>query len=244
MAKNVYDNDFYRDRQSRTGYSANTVLHHLLRIVPPVSSAVDIGCGVGTWLSVLEGLGATDILGVDGPWVPLESLTIRRERFLPRDLDRLEKIDRRFDLAICLEVAEHLPVVMATQFVRMLTELSDFVLFSAAIPKQNGIGHVNEQWPAYWHSLFAGNDFECVDFVRMIVWNDGKVPYWYRQNILLYVRQSRLKDIKEVNPCDIGPPRPLVHPDLYSEKIAYQKTTSGALRLLLSSIKQHLIRAV
>lgn len=84
MAKNVYDNDFYRDRQSRTGYSANTVLHHLLRIVPPVSSAVDIGCGVGTWLSVLEGLGATDILGVDGPWVPLESLTIRRERLIPR----------------------------------------------------------------------------------------------------------------------------------------------------------------
>lgn len=57
--------------------------------------------------------------------------------------------NRRFDLAMTIEVAEHLTPVRADSFVEDLTRLSDVVLFSAAIPAQGGINHVNEQWQSY-----------------------------------------------------------------------------------------------
>jgi hypothetical protein len=61
---------------------------------------------------------------------------------------------RTFDLAICLEVAEHLPPEAAEGFIDSLTRLAPVVLFSAAITFQVGNQHLNGQWPDYWATLF------------------------------------------------------------------------------------------
>ena len=161
-----YHDKFFRNRHDRTVYAAETVLDLLLPVLPPLRSAVDIGCGVGTWLSVLSQRGISEIQGVDGHWVDTANLAIPPESFSHHDLQRDLDLGRRFDLAISLEVAEHLPAERASGFVSWLTGLADIVLFSAATPRQGGRNHFNEQWQEYWAALFARHGYVTVDFIR------------------------------------------------------------------------------
>jgi len=87
-----------------------------------------------------------------------------------------------------LEVGEHLPSEAAEGFVGSITSLSSVVLFSAAIPSQGGTGHVNEQWPDYWASLFEKFDFVPLDCIRPAFWENQKVTCYDAQNSVLYVR--------------------------------------------------------
>src|SRR3546814_3871891 len=150
---NLMQADWYDERHQKAVYSAETILSLLLPCLPPVRSAVDLGCGVGTWLSVLQARGAQEVLGFDGDWVDRQLLVIPQDCFRKTDLSRLESSGRRFDLAISLEVAEHLPAARAETFVQTLTSLSDFVLFSAAIPGQGGRNHRSEEHTSELQSL-------------------------------------------------------------------------------------------
>jgi SAM-dependent methyltransferase len=181
-------------------------------------SVVDVGCGLGTWLAVFMENGVADVTGVDGDYVDSSRLEIPAERFVAHDLSTPLSLDRRFDLAVSLEVAEHLPADRAAIFVGSLTALAPFVLFSAAIPFQGGTNHVNEQWPEYWAALFGQRGFLPVDCVRREVWGDENVEWWYAQNTLLFVEEGRL-----ASPPDGGRPfertpfsqLALVHPRQY-----------------------------
>lgn len=212
-----YSEDFYDKRHEATVYSARTVLSILSQCIPRIESAVDVGCGVGTWLSVLKEKAAKEILGVDGGWVNQDLLVIPSDCFRQVDLTQKSSFPRRYDLAISLEVAEHLPPTCANEFVAMLTELSDYVLFSAAIPGQGGVNHINEQWHEYWVKLFASHGYDVHDLIRSRIWDDSEIPFWYRQNIFLFSKQEKSENIRS-RAAHLGAPlMPLdaVHPDLY-----------------------------
>ena len=57
------------------------ILLIILGIIPEVKSAIDVGCGVGTWLSVLKKMGVKKICGMDGNWVSKEYLVIPKDSF-------------------------------------------------------------------------------------------------------------------------------------------------------------------
>lgn len=242
--KATYGKNFYSDRHRRTHYAASEVLSHVLEALPPVGSAIDFGCGVGTWLSILHEKGVHEIQGLDGPWVDLNLLAIPRERFRQVDFRQAICCDRRYDLAITLEVAEHLAGEHARAFVESVANASDFVLFSAAIPHQGGRGHVNEQWPDYWADLFAAQQYVALDFLRTKIWNDEKIPLWYRQNILLFVRRSEIHRIRGLPQDDMrdDPPRRIVHPDLYLSKVRQMSSIRGSGRLFLKALVKRITR--
>ena len=98
----------------------------LAALCNPATSAADVGCGVGTWLRELQSRGVEDIQGIDGPWVESSLLCIPQEKFLRANMGagEIPTIGRRFDLAISLEVAEHLGPDLAEQFVALLTSSS------------------------------------------------------------------------------------------------------------------------
>ena len=241
----LYGKDFYKDRHQQTAYSANVVLSLLLDVLPPVRSAVALGCGVGTWLSILREKGVPDVQGLDGPWVDQGLLEIPKENFQVVDLTELPVIDGQYDLAISLEVAEHLPGDRAEGFVTLLTNAADFIVFAAAIPRQGGVGHVNEQWPDYWADLFAKRGFRVMDVVRRRIWNDKDIPVWYRQNILMFVKESRASTIAAFASGALEESWPLavVHPDLYISKMNRPSAPSSVKssgRLFLEMLKIHL----
>ncbi len=237
-SSSVYDGDFYRRHREGSRASARAILPLVVGWTRP-ESAVDVGCGVGTWLAVLRELGVEDVLGIDGGGVPPSLLEIPCERFLARDLTAPLDVAREFDLALSMEVAEHLPESAADTFVASLTRLAPVVLFSAAIPHQGGINHVNEQWPGYWAAQFAARGFACLAFIRWEVWEDELLPFYYRQNLFLYARKTALAgDPRIVAPFPPGPAKlaPVVHPTLYRKKVkaaleaAARRTPDGTSR--------------
>ena len=208
-----YDEKFYAGKNDGSYRSAMTVLPLIFSIVAP-HSVVDVGCGTGTWLRAAHELGAHDYLGYDGPHVT--QLCIPQDRFTAVDLRRPLQADRKFDLAICCEVAEHLPATAAATLVGTLTSLSDVVLFSAAIPGQGGVHHVNEQWPEYWQALFRARNYPAYDLIRPPIWNDERVEVWYRQNTILYVADSAASRYRL--PENTPQVRGMVHPELYESQ--------------------------
>jgi SAM-dependent methyltransferase len=204
-------------RDELTRYSAEQVLSIVFEYCFP-RSVVDVGCGVGTWLSVCRAKEVSAVFGVDGSYVDASLLQIPQDCFKAADLAKPINIGRSFDLAISLEVAEHLPSSMAETFVRTLIALAPVILFSAAVPRQGGFRHVNEQWPSYWVSRFAAEHYLVVDAIRPRIWNDDKILYWYRQNSLIFVRQDVLapsavwreaRERTRTNQLD------LIHPELW-----------------------------
>lgn len=157
-----YSQAYYAKCIDVSGRSARRVVPHVMRLLAP-ASVIDLGCGMGTWLRAFADAGVDTILRIDGDHVTPAHMQIEPGRFVARDLTRPldlpQDVPQRFDLAVCLEVAEHLPSKRAAGFVATLTAVAGAVLFSAAVPHQGGTGHVNEQWPEYWAQLFAARGF-------------------------------------------------------------------------------------
>jgi len=188
-----YTSAYFESHVAGSLHSAHAILPLVLDLVD-VRSAVDVGCGVGAWLSVLMELGVDDILGVDGAYVDPKHILIPERCLTAHDLAKNFDVERTFDLAVSLEVAEHLPPERAHTFVETLARLAPVVLFSAAIPGQGGIAHVNERWPDYWAGLFAEHGYVPVDALRHRIWTSPEVEPWYAQNLLLFVAPSALTD--------------------------------------------------
>lgn len=222
--------------------SAQRIVPMLLEAFCP-RSVVDVGCGLGAWLSVFrERGGITDLCGYDGDYVDRSRLLISTEEFVAHDLSTPIHAGRKFDLVLCLEVAEHLPEASADALVGSLCGLGDVVYFSAAIPFQGGVAHVNEQWPSYWAGKFEKHGLEPIDLVRQQVWSDPTVQWWYAQNGIVYGRTniirshprlqtySRQKDLESLN---------LVHPTQYLAGVDPQNISlRRALRLVGTSLKR------
>jgi hypothetical protein len=187
----AYDATFFAGIEGGSRRSAEAVVPLLIDLFSP-SSVVDIGGGGGVWAATFLANNLADVVAIDGPWVPPPARCVPPDRFLEHDLSLPLALTRTFDLALCLEAAEHLPASAAPELVRGLTEAAPVVAFSAALPGQGGDGHINEQPASYWARLFAGRNYVCFSDIRRRIWNDEAVEVWYRQNLLCFVRQSEL----------------------------------------------------
>ncbi len=200
-------------------HSAEKILGMMFEIFKP-NSVLDVGCGLGTWLSVARELGISDISGVDGLWTDVSRLRIPANFVTTQDLEKPLELGRKFDMVISLEVAEHLNASAAINFVDSLTNHADVILFSAAIPFQGGHHHVNEQFPDYWQSLFHDRGFDVIDFIRPKIWNDASILWWLKQNILVFVRKELLENDKVL--ADLyrnSSPLSIVHPEIYLSRL-------------------------
>jgi len=217
MSEARYDRAFYERHKTGSGSSAEVVAPLVAEWVRP-KSVVDVGCGMGTWAAAFRRRGVEDVIGVDGSPVPADLLQIPADRFLVRDLSKPLDLGRTFDLAVCLEVAEHLPKEFARTLVASLTALAPVVLFSAAIPGQGGVGHVNEEWPRAWAERFLAAGFSWADPIRPRIWNDPGVEPWYAQNALIFHEKDRFPGTKPWDAAGAATengaawPLPLVHP--------------------------------
>jgi SAM-dependent methyltransferase len=217
----AYSEEFFIHQAPGSSRSAQAIVPALVELVRP-RSVVDVGCGVGTWLECFAQHGVTDVFGVDGDHVRRSQLRIAEREFEGIDLAKPFRMRRRFDLVLCLEVAEHLPPQSAPDIVESLVRLGDVIAFSAAIPHQGGILHLNEQWPAYWSELFARLGFASIDCLRDRFWDDPRVDTWYAQNLIFYVRHDRIEDfspLAEHYDPSRPHPRARVHPMFYNRAI-------------------------
>jgi SAM-dependent methyltransferase len=217
-----YTDSFFESRSEGSLNSAKEIVPVILKMLPGIKSVVDVGCGTGTWLKIFKESGIQDVLGLDGNYVNRERLVISQAEFGPTDLSVSFTIPHQFDLLISLEVAEHLPPAFAEEFVKILTQASNQIVFSAAVPNQGGTNHINEQLPSYWIRLFSKLGFKCYDVLRPILWNNSKIAIEYKQNTFLFLKEGSnvplLKDL-HLNNYQYD----AIHPDLLAHHLTLNK---------------------
>ena len=200
MKNKLYKDKFYKNRNSGTSMSASIIISIIKNNIDKnIKSVIDLGCGVGTFLSASKNIfNTTNLYGIEGDYVNKDYLVMDSKIIHSYDLEKRYKSNKKYDLAISLEVAEHLSPKRADSFVEDLTNLSDIILFSAAVPKQTGVGHINEQPHSYWIKKFKKKDYILYDIVRPKIWSKRKIPYWYRNNVFIFVKNNSVK-VKKSN---------------------------------------------
>lgn len=196
--------------------SPKLIVPEVLKFISP-KSVVDIGCGLGNFLHVFKKNGVEEILGVNGPWVEKELLFkyINTNEFLESDLEKDLTLDKKYDLAVNLEVAEHLDEKAADTIVKTLVNAGEVILFSAAIPFQGGQKHINEQPLSYWEEKFSKHGYVIHDIIRSHIWEHEKIPFWYRQNMVFIApKEFAFKNNPTYNQI-----KDIVHPILFEDKV-------------------------
>jgi hypothetical protein len=215
-----YNDVFFRTRKESAKRSAEIVVPEILEILPVEKkhnfSVVDFGCATGDWLSVYERNGCIEILGINDVIPPSDLLEIPQSKILAWDIIKQGKVpvDKKFTICQCLEVAEHFEEEYADKLLQTLTSLSDIIVFSAAIPYQEGTHHVNLQWPDYWISKFTNYGYKELDCIRRHIWNNKSVTICYKQNLFIFFVENldnqQLSELRKENRTELYN---IVHPD-------------------------------
>src|SRR5947209_2762939 len=123
------------------------------------SSILDVGCGSGMLLGAFKKhLPNAYLLGLDNSPAALRmardaGLPVRRIDIIDQSKEEVRDLCNGlgfFDLVVCLEVAEHFPPWHSRKIIKLLTGVTDLIVFSAAHGNQGGTLHVNEQPAEYW----------------------------------------------------------------------------------------------
>lgn len=220
-----FDAGLYKGQVGPSRRSASAVLPLVVDLLEP-RSMLDVGCGAGAWLAAARDLGVDDVVGIEGGHPDEADLQVPADLIVPLDLRGSMDLGRRFDVTLSVEVAEHIPAEDRGTFVETLTRHSDAIVFSAAVPGQGGAHHVNEQWPTYWADDLAARGFDCFDPWRARLWEDERVEWWYRQNLLLFARAEQAERVRAAG-HEPGPPLRLVHPSLHDQTVRAATRTRG-----------------
>jgi len=182
----------YFARRSSLEWRAKAVCDAICKVLDP-KSVIDAGCAVGDLIKEFD---KRKIMcyGIEGTDNVVPYLLVPKDKVFIKDLRLPLNLGLSFDLAICLEVAEHIDEECADQFVENLTNLSKRVLISAAPPGQGGHGHVNCQPYTYWVFKFVNRGFingqSIQDRVKNLLkpWKDKKGIKAYYDNMMYFER--------------------------------------------------------
>ena len=191
----IYDSDYYGCNLDDPAIrSVGAISASITNDFAP-NSVIDVGCGTGALLHALRSRGCA-VLGLEYSEAALRLCRGQDLPVLKFNLETDTLTDRRtFDVAVSMEVAEHLPARTADRYVQLLTSLSSVVVFTAAPPGQGGrVGtdHINEQPPFYWISKFNQRAL-WHDEERSRNWSEkwkaeGDVALCYYHNLMIFIK--------------------------------------------------------
>jgi len=220
-----YSINFYNNQKKGSLFSARELISlPIINVINP-SSVIDFGCGTGSWLSEFKKQGTEVVLGIDGEFA-LPSFILNKKYFKSVNFESSYNIKESFDLAICLEVLEHLSESAGNYLIDTMTECSDVLLISAAVPYQGGTGHINENWLEYWSQKFKNKGYTCYDIIRPLIWDNNNVEWWYRQNLVLYIRKSHICYYNKLSEFHSFEGKSLIHPINYINTVHKDKPKS------------------
>lgn len=191
LTEKFYKKTLRPDRQ----HSYEVIVRYIIKNVKPdLKSVIEYGCGAAWFLYYLKNFGINDIIGIEPNKNMLGILdpSIRDDiRFL--DLTKKIDLDRWFDLAMSIEVAEHIDEKYADLIIGNITRHTNLLIFSAATPGQGGYEHINEQPFEYWEKKLNIVNFFCdkkrTQNFRAYLTKE-KASSWYRKNISIFGRRG------------------------------------------------------
>jgi SAM-dependent methyltransferase len=152
-----------------------------------VNSVIDFGCGPGRFLLPFYEADVK-IKGVDASSAAKSESVVPAERIKQHDLRQPLNTDKNYDVALCIEVLEHLPRHATETVVRSIAGASDIAIVTAAPPGQGGTHHVNEQPATYWINKFESTgmsyDESLTSELRSAI--EPKELDWLSSNIMVF----------------------------------------------------------
>ena len=155
----IYDTAFFAEwgpGHAKYIHSAMLIVDELHKQLQP-QRIVDLGSGCGVYSHLFKQKGV-DVVAIDGVVPPSEHAypvsTELRDLTVP-----FNNVWGKFDFALCLEVAEHIPEPLSNDFLDNILRFSDRLILSAAQPNQGGHHHVNEQPKRYWVAKLAAKNY-------------------------------------------------------------------------------------
>lgn len=136
-------------------------------------SVIDVGCGAGYWLHGFAAEGVTDVAGISARTTPLGDLPDH---------------GRRFDVCLCLEVAQRLSPGDADRLIAACTRLSDLVVFSSRRPGVPGSSPHERPLP-YWAAAFWRHGYVIDDSLRATLEHRVHFPRSVFDGLVLFRRR-------------------------------------------------------
>ncbi|MBD3425626.1 MAG: methyltransferase domain-containing protein [Candidatus Omnitrophica bacterium] len=183
-----YGEDFAGMSEFRNKEWAGEFAEIIIKSFDP-ASVIDVGCGTADILRPFQDKDVK-VLGVDGSGANKRHSRISPENFVLHDLRKGYDPQEKFDLCLCLEVAEHIEEKFSDKLIDTLTASSDTVIFTAAPPGQEGKNHVNLKPKRWWLEKFRSRGFaldeETTAQVKSQMERVPGVHWWYIQNLMVF----------------------------------------------------------
>lgn len=187
----IYDRPYYERSAAAKRVTMQHIADSIVRDTAP-ETLVDVGCGGGFLLAALAERGVT-CFGLEYSQAGIELCGSAGLQVRQFDLEHDTFAGGPFDVAVSMEVAEHLPASVADRFVDLLAGVAPLVVFTAARPGQVGTDHVNEQVPEYWITRFAARGlapYEALAASWQDEWKRLGVIECYRDNLMVFARSA------------------------------------------------------
>lgn len=221
----MYDKKYFKKHETGSYDSAIIILKYIQSFFQ-FTSIIDYGCGIGTWCKAANDLGVDDILGIDQHIYENDYMLISEKNYKQFDLRTPFEQEQEFDMAISVEVAEHIDIEYSKIFVDNICHHNKTIIFSAALPGQGGRGHINEQPCSYWINLFRQNNYEVIDCIRPYCWDNENVEVWYKNNCMLFIEKNLYQDLVVQVPKHFFP-TDIIHPQMLTRILKKKGVING-----------------
>lgn len=186
----MYTEEYFKQIIEEEEGQADRLASYLISTYQP-KSVVDFGCANGLYLEPFYNTGNIHVLGLDYSAEAVKMAKI--PNIVLTDLRQPYNTVSKFDLALCIEVLEHIEEEYADIVVENIINSSDIVIISPATIGQGGVGHVNLQYKKYWKEKFEKEGFQymeketkkLVDFMK-----SGYHMGWLVNNVMIFWRKQ------------------------------------------------------
>ena len=194
VESHIYNDNFFHNTIKLESDSAKAFVDIILEHFSP-KSIIDIGCGAGIYLFEFKKKGIKNVFGIDGSEHAKSSFLLSKNKLEIFDLAKEYKADKKYDLCLCIEVAEHLREEDADTLIKTIIKSSDLVIFTAAVPGQGprSIDHINEQPHKYWIDKFSQNNYCFLDDLTKemrLKMERKRVVWWIVNNLMIFKKNE------------------------------------------------------
>lgn len=189
-ADTIYKNKYYEKRKRDPWRSESNHIGEILYQRYKPESVIDFGCAIGTHLEPFYIKGVS-IKGIEGNKYAIENSVVPSRYLVQHDLREPFVSSGYYDLALSIEVAEHIPEEFADVYVDTVCDAAERIVMTAAPPGQGGTHHVNEQTQEYWIQKFEnrGFRFEQNETEEVASLFDVDNSIWVKNNLLIFERE-------------------------------------------------------
>ena len=201
MTEKVYTKEYFEKIQQEEGLQAFRLERILYDLYKP-RSVIDWGCANGLYLEPFMTENGCEVLGIENASVAIEmrhpdiriikadmtqSISLTPVNMQPVGVD-LSAPANKFDMALCIEVLEHIEEKYAKVAIENICRSSDRLVVSIAREWQTGLGHVNLKPIEYWIQKFGWHGFRVDNTTTLDVrerMGDGYHLGWLTNNLLI-----------------------------------------------------------